>query len=95
MALIILIVPVALVIAGDIFSYYTISVDKRRGYHPNIQLWSLGFLFGVCANFLRLLQYLVGKVDLTSTTTASLIIIIVMGFLVVIIAWAIAKVCQS
>jgi hypothetical protein len=95
MSLLILVVPTALALTGDLLSYFTISADKRKGYHPNLQLWSLGFLFGVCANSLYLLQSLLNKFDVASANVVPLITIVMPAALVVIIVWAIAKVCQS
>ena len=95
MSILILIVSTAVAIAGDLVSYFTLSAGERKGYHPNLQLWSLGFLFGVCANSLRLLQSVLDRFDVTSNNAAPLITIIVPTVLVVLVVWAIAKVCQS
>jgi hypothetical protein len=51
-----LVLSVAGAVVIDLVSYKRMPVSRRHGFYPNLPLWGIGLLMGLCINFLGMLS---------------------------------------
>lgn len=55
-----LVLSIGVAIVIDVISYRRMPVAQKYGFYPNLPLWGIGLLTGLCINFLGMLRNVLG-----------------------------------
>jgi membrane-bound metal-dependent hydrolase YbcI (DUF457 family) len=87
----------------DLVGYWGMKADQKKGYYPNLQLWGVAFLIGLCLKFVwmtagvleRLLYWPGERPSTWLALTNNLALLLLPGALLILTVWAIAKICRK